>query len=484
MGSHAKVAAVVGSVSGFIALILIGTLFFFCFKKRGGRPLGRRTSVNAPLMGRSSRTGSRSSNELLGRKSGISALLDPRRIISRPKTNTIQPEMTSWPSGPFARSPSPQRSRSSSAPASTLRERLHGIVGRRNPSIAAAALPTTTRVVSQAPVLPEPVRERRSSVSSLGFGVYIAHPDEENNPFRDPDPEATLQLLNPDQSCNSTPDSTPQRDIRDPMMRTSLERILSLPKQPPPLHRRLTSLSQDPFIDPTEPDDLVRHSLNVSSPTLEALASVDTLRKVAAHNRTRSAASLRSIRPTSHARQVSTASADSGFASASSVSHESGFSSQQSGFPSTQSQTLARLYSQFSNPPSDSSNTNTLSNSTIRLSDLLPPLSTHNSPRSSAAAGFDFGFGEPGPTRPTTEAFTPLPPTFEAFTPRTNRMSDPFDLDKPELLGFPGDKGVGLAMAGAGRTASTRSPTVRALHQKRKSGVLQGWTDGGSTPRA
>ncbi|KAH7410346.1 hypothetical protein DE146DRAFT_347981 [Phaeosphaeria sp. MPI-PUGE-AT-0046c] len=40
-------------------------------------------------------------------------------------------------------------------------------------------------------------------------------------------------------------------------------------------------------------------------------------------------------------------------------------------------------------------------------------------------------FGEPGPSRPATRLFTPGPPTG-----RTVRQSDPFDLDRPEVLGF------------------------------------------------
>jgi hypothetical protein len=40
-------------------------------------------------------------------------------------------------------------------------------------------------------------------------------------------------------------------------------------------------------------------------------------------------------------------------------------------------------------------------------------------------------YGEPGPSRPATSMFTPGLPTG-----RTVRQSDPFDLDRPEVLGF------------------------------------------------
>ncbi|USP80056.1 hypothetical protein yc1106_07330 [Curvularia clavata] len=42
-------------------------------------------------------------------------------------------------------------------------------------------------------------------------------------------------------------------------------------------------------------------------------------------------------------------------------------------------------------------------------------------------------FGEPGPSRPATNMFTPVTPAR-----RTIRQSDPFDLDRPEVLGFGG----------------------------------------------
>ncbi|KAJ5029425.1 hypothetical protein PSV08DRAFT_193331 [Bipolaris maydis] len=42
-------------------------------------------------------------------------------------------------------------------------------------------------------------------------------------------------------------------------------------------------------------------------------------------------------------------------------------------------------------------------------------------------------FGEPGPSRPATNIFTPVTPAR-----RTIRQSDPFDLDRPEVLGFGG----------------------------------------------
>lgn len=57
-------------------------------------------------------------------------------------------------------------------------------------------------------------------------------------------------------------------------------------------------------------------------------------------------------------------------------------------------------------------------------------LSTVDATSTFASRDSDIFFGEPGPSRPSTNFFTPAP------TGRTVRQSDPFDLDRPEVLGF------------------------------------------------
>jgi hypothetical protein len=69
---------------------------------------------------------------------------------------------------------------------------------------------------------------------------------------------------------------------------------------------------------------------------------------------------------------------------------------------------------------------------TRRSSMALPgfnALSTVDAISTFASRDSEF-FGEPGPSRPATNFFTPMP------TGRTVRQSDPFDLDRPEVLGF------------------------------------------------
>ncbi|KAI4659177.1 uncharacterized protein J4E78_005601 [Alternaria triticimaculans] len=70
---------------------------------------------------------------------------------------------------------------------------------------------------------------------------------------------------------------------------------------------------------------------------------------------------------------------------------------------------------------------------TRRSSMALPgfnALSTVDATSTFASRDSDMFFGEPGPSRPATNFFTPMP------TGRTVRQSDPFDLDRPEVLGF------------------------------------------------
>jgi hypothetical protein len=59
-------------------------------------------------------------------------------------------------------------------------------------------------------------------------------------------------------------------------------------------------------------------------------------------------------------------------------------------------------------------------------------LPTFDATSTAASGNSDYSyFGEPGPSRPGTRLFTPGLPTG-----RTVRQSDPFDLDRPEVLGF------------------------------------------------
>ena len=435
-GPHINVGAVAGGVGASLVLLILGALIYFCLKKRG--TLGRRRSDMYD-----SRSDTSSTNGLVRRASKIRAILDPRKILSRSSSRNGRPEMSTLPSDRFRPPPSPGRSRSSSAPASTFRGRFNGMMNRRHfgdQDVIAEAMPTRP-VATHAPVLPG---LRRSSVSSLARGVYNTEQlNDDNNPFRDPDPNAPLRLINPDSSRNGTPATTPQATGRTTFFPGG---GIASPRE----FRRADSQAQNPFLDASDPNPL-----NSSPLSPATLANVQALRK-SYGSRPKSVSSLYSLKEGSHGSPRSIASMDSGFVSAVS-------SSEEESLERTRSQSQSRIPSQRSSIPSNQSH------STIRLSQFLPRLSGRASGGPLGNMGFDFGdFGEPGPTRPTTQA----------FTPNINRVSDPFDLDKLELLGWTTRAGTPVSQ----KSGFTLGGTRKSGHQKRKSTQLQGWTGGWNTP--
>ncbi|KAH6644043.1 hypothetical protein C7974DRAFT_382772 [Boeremia exigua] len=120
-----------------------------------------------------------------------------------------------------------------------------------------------------------------------------------------------------------------------------------------------------------------------------------------------------------------------------------------------------------------------------------PPTSTYSAFPSVRESNFVF-FGEPGPSRPGTNVFTPgLPsnpgasrPGTAAFyapiatplatsTSRMDRQSDPFDLDRPEVLSF---KGIMNQM----RDSIARTATVKS----RRTSSIGGWFGKDAAPGA
>ena len=100
-----------------------------------------------------------------------------------------------------------------------------------------------------------------------------------------------------------------------------------------------------------------------------------------------------------------------------------------------------------------------------RRSSLADPSFNAMSTFASEESGYTV-FGTPGPSRPNTHLFTPALPTG-----RTVRQSDPFDLDRPEVLRFtdrPEVLGYGNV---AGRREVRQSVTRQATRGKRTSSV-------------
>ncbi|KAJ4309627.1 hypothetical protein N0V94_008838 [Neodidymelliopsis sp. IMI 364377] len=85
-----------------------------------------------------------------------------------------------------------------------------------------------------------------------------------------------------------------------------------------------------------------------------------------------------------------------------------------------------------------------------------PPTSTYSAFPAARESNYTF-FGEPGPSRPGTSTFTAGFPTGGLPTDRSrmDRQSDPFDLDRPEVLSF---KGIMNQM----RDSIARQTTVRS----------------------
>ncbi|KAF2799461.1 hypothetical protein K505DRAFT_321164 [Melanomma pulvis-pyrius CBS 109.77] len=109
-------------------------------------------------------------------------------------------------------------------------------------------------------------------------------------------------------------------------------------------------------------------------------------------------------------------------------------------------------------------------NPPVRPTNAYNALSTFNATSSavSRASNTSFYFGEPGPSRPTTKMFS-APPR------RAGRQSDPFDLDRPEVLGFGSVSG----------RREVRASTVTRQNSRRRSSVPN-WVnmDDGSYERA
>jgi hypothetical protein len=209
-----------------------------------------------------------------------------------------------------------------------------------------------------------------------------------DNPFADPeplDPPRTLLVLNPDpNSREATPKLQPEFDgLRD--------------QQRGPISPKAAALStrgsRDPFASIL---DELEEKKGMSTP--------DWLRDTA-HKRTQSATTaLRSHPPSTYTASIYTT-AESPFWDPSEA-------------PPVPTQPLPP------NPPRRPVNAYTAG---------LPSFNATSSSSSRESTGSLY-FGEPGPSRPTTNMFSEV--SAVSAVPRVGRQSDPFDLDRPEVLGF------------------------------------------------
>jgi hypothetical protein len=338
------------------------------------------------------------------------------------------------------------RTRSSSVPVMALKDRALGFLkasrsgsrprfGHKRDSDTSFV---GVAITSDAPPrLPSPAAQHRRSTSSVpSFIQSWSATDENNNPFRDPDPSQPLRVKNPDLSrpntivtelppilkpksfapMPSTPITSNGASARSPGVIAAAATVVPALNQPPkPRHKRSFSQTriQNPFLDP-EP------SAASASPTSQYTTADEILRPDSQRYRRHSRNHTVSIgRPLQH--QPSQSSVDSGFVSAKSPLVE------------------RKEDEDVSRPDSDPFNQWNLSTvlSSRNSGNSMPSLrSSKDSPFSDKKRISQLSFlndrGElsssPGPTRPVTSAY----PSY--LLDRQSRVSDPFDLDRPEIL--------------------------------------------------
>ncbi|KAF2807798.1 uncharacterized protein BDZ99DRAFT_572695 [Mytilinidion resinicola] len=401
--SKTEVGALVGGIfGGIIGVALVGGLIFVCLRRRQTRekleawnqrinekrrPGEHQDSDREPVS-----TFDRTKALLAGAGLTVTALMS--KITSRkppPQNEGSRNNVRDSVSSIYSQN-TLARSRSRSEPASRLRQQFQGLSSRlKNSKGTAPRLDSTNKSPFSDAVDDQMVRNSNS-----------------NNPFLDPEDTreltlSNLRVMNLDASHPSTGMLTPRQAIaaglagqqRAPITPTILER-------PPPAE------TENPFLSPF--DDLASRN-QVSTP--------DWLRRPS-HSRTQSAqTALRSHPPsfdgksTFHYPPPMNPFADPA----------------QPPVPGLQLNYHPNNYT-----PQPPSNTYTPgpgpypASTSSHSSQVLPR--TYNPRISSSTTSDPFLFGEPGPSRPTT-VFTNA-----SFSRATRGKSDPFDLDRPEVLGF------------------------------------------------
>lgn len=489
--------AIGGAIAAVFGVALIAFLIVFCGKRAKRRKRGSGT----PLL--------RNAGTKPSMKEKVTALVSAARSPSPVATpvagerRSMREKVTSFLSikglfsgdqaaAPVARSTTPAlergmrevstsnvpRNRASSEPPQKFRERTFGplaMIGRRSPS--RDRIERQTEVNEPPPRIPTPIAQHRRSASSVSSIIQSwTATGEENNPFRDPDPARPLRLLNPDLSRSNTANTI--GTLRQPLPPNPMPTNWSPNPYPSPLavsspsplgpppsrpqHKRSFSQTRihNPFLDPEPQQDL--SSSRSQTPTEYTAPG---------HSRTTSARPNqnpfeRSVGSLMH--QNSTSTVDSGFVSAT-VSPEirqGGFA--RNGKISYRVDSDTAPYGLSTVPSSRSASASSRSITSISPSELLRQLDAFESPfsdshRSSKSISFDFGpeslGSEAGPTRPTTSAF---PSYILDENRRMSRASDPFDLDRPEILGL-----MKLGLTGSRDTSLSRSASGKSISSDR-----------------
>lgn len=436
-GGKMNAGMVGGVIAGIIGVVLIAACLFFCTRARRNRRGGSGLSIDsrkreALWTARSVTPLSHHIRTLFARRKSDNPDHDtPRSTTPALERGMGRDYMTNAPDSNRSR-------RSLSAPPAGFAG-IAGVTG----AISNIFNKNRSREGFQSkppPALPRTETEHRRSVSSYAGMAYPVFTDT-NNPFRDPEPEAPLRIINSLSRQNTATTLPPILQPQTPaaaIIKSSPSKHRAAPSQDyiPPLNvgpgrlmhsRSATLTSNDPFADDlfSDPSTPLMTSAiggiggtrtsqgnHARSRTLATIESVGTAITTSnqggsggiigggigtGHSSSALSSSAYSVSATA-SRHLQRASGDSGFASASPHSLQ-------------QPSTGRFLPLDFrTSAASSSSSMSSAGNESWRLS---------------------INFGEPGPTRPAS-----FESNKRATMATTNRVSDPFDLDHPEVLGL------------------------------------------------
>lgn len=397
-GSDANLGGIVGGVvGGFVALALLGGLFFFCLRRR------------------KSRAGSW--NEKSEESSGFASTLKAVPAGFKGIFARLRNEKTGPLDNPY------QRHQPHSSVGSVYSTTSSGRGRSISESQGQAAVDGGfIRRMSSRKSERNVLRKKTGSVSSQSWFMGITEESARNSrdPFADPSPNSprNLRISNPDSTEEQSRELSPPQPAATPLV------------------------TRDPFASLIDQIDGAPDWLRDSKWTASSVSN---------HRRTQSSASALNSHPASS------------------------------------------VYSR--DPFADPSPVPPLPMQTSATQQPQPPLSTYSAFPATRESNYTF-FGEPGPSRPGTNVFTlglpsnpsagrpdtsvfdaavmtpgPLTSGLPTSTSRLDRQSDPFDLDRPEVLSF---KGIMNQM----RDSIARTATVRS----RRTSSVSNWFGRDASP--
>lgn len=394
-----------------MGMAIVGAVLFLCLRRRRTRETlaawkQRINEKRRPGEGGEEQSESASfTSQVKALVAGIGSMATAMMLKIRPNKNSAQENANrggdrNSVSSMYSARPS-VRLRSSNEPPSRFRRQLHGFtdrmaivkwpkggMGRRQNSASGAS---------------------HSPFSDVVEGPLVRNSSRINNPFLDPallrEPSLpNLRIVNPDPSPSSTGMITPRQAVAEGLVGQQRAPLTPrIPRLPPqPQQAEPVPRIPNPFSDPTdEPEDRTGG------------ATPDWLRR-SSHAHTQSAATaLRSHPPSS-------------------------FYTNSFYYPSPSNPFIDPPDFPVPALPNQPTTTYTpqvpfsaylpkYSRSSRASQAFLQPSSARGSAATNSSA---FLFGEPGPSRPTTTF------TNASFSRATRGKSDPFDLDRPEVLGF------------------------------------------------